>query len=59
VTEKSQHRLTLVLAFIGALLIVVLVSGSIINRNSAQMPGFMKSMPALPDWPTHQHLPVG
>jgi hypothetical protein len=60
-TELQRYRLSLALAFIGALLIAAhswssLELGPFSRTN---LPTFERSAPGLKDWPTHQYLPIG
>ena len=58
-TDRGKHRLSLVLALIGALAILAQVSDQFrIARLSGNLPAFEKSTPNIQDWPRH-HPPSG
>jgi hypothetical protein len=58
-TERAKHRLSLVLALIGAMVIIAHVSNQFrIARLSGNLPAFQKASPNLPDWPRF-HTPLG
>lgn len=59
-SDKATYRLSLVLAVFGALLIAAQVSGRLLTaRDTSNLPAFQKSSPSVPDWPSHQYLPIG
>jgi hypothetical protein len=59
VTDTSLKRMTLSLAFVGALIIVVTVLANLNARAAARLPEFVKAAPRINDWPIHQRLPIG
>jgi hypothetical protein len=53
-TDRGKHRLSLVLALVGALVILAHVSDQFrIARLSGNLPAFEKSSPNIQDWPRH------
>jgi len=58
-TDRAKHRLSLVLALVGAMAIFAHVSNQFrIARLSGNLPAFQKATPHLQDWPRH-HTPAG
>jgi hypothetical protein len=60
-TELTRYRLSLALAFVGAL-IMAATSWSDLQLgffSKTNLPKFERSAPGLKDWPTHQYLPIG
>ena len=56
-TDRGRHRLSLVLALIGALAILAHVSNQFrIAGMSGNLPAFEKSRPNIEDWPRHHHV---
>jgi hypothetical protein len=60
-TEPARHRLSLVLALVGALTVILQLSADLwLERAAAAaLPAFEKSAPAVRDWPGHIYLPIG
>jgi hypothetical protein len=56
-TEKAMHRLSLVLALAGALMVFTRVYSDF--WFSPVLPAFEKSSPNLTEWPQHIYLPIG
>jgi len=60
-TELTRYRITLMLAFTGALMIAA-HSWSTLQlgfSSRTSLPKFERSAPGLKDWPIHQYLPIG
>jgi hypothetical protein len=60
-TDVTRYRLSLALAFTGALL---MAANSWTNLDlgffsKSNLPKFERSAPGLKDWPMHQYLPIG
>jgi hypothetical protein len=59
-SETAVYRLSLLVALCGTLLMLISASGQVLMpRLTRNMPLFEQSSPAIPDWPLHQHLPIG
>ncbi len=60
-TELTRYRLSLALAFAGALLMAANSWSKLELGFSSRtnLPKFQRSAPGLKDWPTHQYLPIG
>jgi hypothetical protein len=60
-TELTRYRLSLALAFVGALLIAAhsWSSFQLGFFSRTNLPKYERSAPGLKDWPSHQYLPIG
>jgi hypothetical protein len=60
-TDTTRYRLSLALAFFGALTIAA-HSWNTLHLDlfsKIDLPTFQRSAPGVSDWPTHQYLPIG
>ena len=60
-TDQARHKLSLLLALLGVLMMLGCFSGNLwLGSVTRNMPAFEKSSPEIPDWPTHNSWsPVG
>jgi hypothetical protein len=59
-TDLTRHRLSLLLAILGALTIVAQTWNNLSSmRSSGTLPAFHRSLPDIREWPIHTYLPVG
>jgi hypothetical protein len=60
-TDTARHKLSLVLAIVGVMMMLACLSGNLwLGSVSRNMPAFQKSSPEIPDWPNHHPWnPVG
>jgi hypothetical protein len=60
-TELQRYRLSLTLAFLGALTVVAYswTNLQLARMSKLNLPTFERSAPGLQDWPSHQYLPIG
>jgi hypothetical protein len=60
-TDAVRHKLSLLLALVGVMMMLGCLSGNLwLGSVSRNMPAFEKSSPEIPDWPNHHPWnPVG
>ncbi len=58
-TDLTRHRLSLLLAILGALTIVAQTWNNLALMRSGTLPAFHQSLPDIREWPVHTYLPIG
>ena len=60
-TDMHQHRVSLLLVFIGTSLLVLQTWDRVWSTTLMRvtLPTFTQSAPDLREWPTHTYLPIG